>query len=508
MDLIRTRFKTLNDPMPSRNSSTAANTGFAYWMKRVLEEVARAGTDFAPDPVHDLRVALRRCRSMGDGLAAIDPEPAWKAMKKAGKALFDSLGELRDVQVMAEWVQKLGSPDDPETKALLNLLAHRERAHKLLAANVLHDFDMRQWRKWGRELPRRAARVKRGSIVFKHLALERWTTAYGLHRRALKNRSQVAWHELRIGVKRFRYIVENFLPQQHRLWSDDLKEVQDLLGDVHDLDVLWATAMEVNAFAGEESRNRWQAIVREARHKRIARYEEKTVGPLSLWRAWRTQLPREDQIQAAAMARMKLWASFLDPDFDHSQRVAVLADQLYEGLNKVGLNVSNGEHDARRVLRAAALMHDVGRGRREKDHHRISYRLIRRMAPPLGWTAPDLQLAAVVARFHRGALPQSRHNLLRELAPSDKGLVVRLAGVLRFANAFDGVGEHRAPSLQVEQKGGTLVVSAPGYSPWSANAEKISSARHLLELVLRKPILVKPLKSTRSRAARTQAKSR
>ena len=69
-------------------------------MNRVLKEVERAGTDLAPDPVHDLRVALRRCRSMGDGLSAIDPNPSWKSMKKAGKALFDSLGELRDVQVM------------------------------------------------------------------------------------------------------------------------------------------------------------------------------------------------------------------------------------------------------------------------------------------------------------------------------------------------------------------------------------------------------------------------
>ena len=76
-------------------------------MLRVLEECEHVSADFAADPVHDLRVSLRRCRSLADGLMALDPDPNWKAMKKAGKRLFQRLGDLRDVQVMMEWVEKL-----------------------------------------------------------------------------------------------------------------------------------------------------------------------------------------------------------------------------------------------------------------------------------------------------------------------------------------------------------------------------------------------------------------
>ena len=95
---------------------------------------------------------------------------------------------------------------------MLKILQARETQQKRDARAALEEFDRKQWRQWSNSLPQRAARIRLGSGVFKHLALERWTTARQLHTVALRNRSQVAWHTLRIGIKRFRYIVENFLP--------------------------------------------------------------------------------------------------------------------------------------------------------------------------------------------------------------------------------------------------------------------------------------------------------
>ena len=36
------------------------------------------------------------------------PDRDWKAMKKAGKKLFQRLGALRDVQIMMEWIEEAG----------------------------------------------------------------------------------------------------------------------------------------------------------------------------------------------------------------------------------------------------------------------------------------------------------------------------------------------------------------------------------------------------------------
>ena len=114
-------------PKPAR---TKPKLGLLAWMERVLVECDRAAVGFEADPVHDLRVALRRCRSLADGLMAMDPDSSWKDMKKAGKKLFQALGDLRDMQVMQEWIEKLGDAGDPVTVKLLNHVHAREAAAK------------------------------------------------------------------------------------------------------------------------------------------------------------------------------------------------------------------------------------------------------------------------------------------------------------------------------------------------------------------------------------------
>ena len=110
--------------LPADNTAEK-KAGLAYWANRVLEESDKASQDFAADPVHDLRVAIRRCRSMADGFLTIDPDPAWKQMKKLGKGLFASLGDLRDTQVMIEWVSKLSDENDPVRHVLLQTLQQK-----------------------------------------------------------------------------------------------------------------------------------------------------------------------------------------------------------------------------------------------------------------------------------------------------------------------------------------------------------------------------------------------
>jgi hypothetical protein len=307
----------------------------------------------------------------------------------------------------------------------------------------------------------------------------------------MRSPSQAAWHRLRIGLKRFRYIVENFLPLQHETWSDDLKELQDLLGEVHDLDVLWATALAVNAFPDQETRLRWHRRILEERNRRIQTYKEKTVGKSALWPLWRAELPHGNQIRSLALRRLKLWASLLDPDVKHAAHVARLARQLYDSLPaRRGAGGSHAE-DERAILQLAALLHDVGLSEKGKGHHKVSHKLIRTLKPPLGWSAGDMSLAGIVARYHRGALPRAGQKALLGLTSRQRQVAVRLAGILRLANAFDADHTGRIQRIEAGQQNGFLIIAARGYDSRSRTAERIAGARHLLETIYHSPILVK-----------------
>jgi len=466
-------------------------SGLGYWMQDVLIQCEKAAPGFGSEPVHDLRTALRRCRSMAGGLMVFDPDPAWRRMKRAGRQLFRSLGALRDTHVMAEWIDKLAPEDDAAGHTFKEFLRSLEEKLKATATMALQEFDSRQWNTWSRELPLRAARIPLDSPIFAQVALERWHQARVLHRRALRNRTQVAFHDLRVGIKRFRYTIENFLPRMHQSWGSDLKHLQDVLGDVHDLDVLWHTAVSLNIFPNPTSRSEWRDHIFQLRLERLQEYRKKMVGSGSLWQAWRSELPRAEDLRSTGLQRLKIWAEFLDPNVSHSKHVMDLALQLFDGLSVNGYQEDKRE-SYRQILQVAALLHDVGHAKVSRGHHKESARLIRRLQPPSGWTAEELRIASLVARYHRGALPRETQKSFSVLPESERWLVQFLGGILRLACACDHKHDRQIHRVQVESSQPILTVRAEGYAGSTSLAEHLAAARHLLEIACQRPVFVVP----------------
>lgn len=107
-----------------------------------------------------------------------------------------------------------------------------------------------------------------------------------------------------------------------------------------------------------------------------------------------------------------------------------------------------------------------------------------------------MELAAVVARYHRGALPGPRRKTLQRLEPPDRRIAVQLAGVLRLANALD-LRNGSEPALRVAVRDRAVMVHSAGYSALDRSAEEVAAARHLLETVLQRPVLVRGMRVAR-----------
>jgi CHAD domain-containing protein len=266
---------------------TVKSIGLGVWMDRALDRAAKIEPRWRPNDIHQLRVAFRRSRTMAEALSQVDPSTEWRKTKKRSRELFHALGDVRDTQVTREWVRKLAPVRDSARVHLVRVLSQREKKQKKAASKALQNFDRKHWRKLRRKLDRKSAFFPLESVVFQRIALARLSEAYNLYEHARKRRSAVAWHQTRIGIKRFRYVVENFLPQRYALWEKDLKRFQDLLGEVHDLDVLRALIRREGKQLDKPSMERWIGKIEAARKIRLTEFQGKSESANSPWHVWR-----------------------------------------------------------------------------------------------------------------------------------------------------------------------------------------------------------------------------
>lgn len=469
------------------NRGSKPHIGLLHWAKRAVAELKKVGSSFEADPVHDLRVAIRRCRSIAEGLRTIDPSPDWKQFRDLGKPLFAALGELRDTQVMQEWISSLTSESDPLRANIAATLSNREREQKRAAHDALKQFAVKRWLKMAEDLDDRTRRLLPGSRVFQHLALERWIDAHNLHETAMRTHQDADLHQLRIGIKRFRYTAENFLPDQHKRWSKDLKHKQDLLGEVHDLDVL---RNEITRHAGPPaSLGQLHSRIREERERRVREYESRMTGPETLWSVWREGLPSGRDLSLAINAKLRYWSRVLDPKPGHSRRVAQMSVSLWRGLGReLGWLL---DRRAPVLLRASALLHNIGANKHKKKRESFQTKMVSKLSVPVGWSAEEMRIVRLVSHYSHGPLPSVADEEFSRLADLDRERVMKLAGIVRLADALEhsGVAESNP---QVHLEANSLTVLAANLDLFSPSAMDIAAARHLLEIAVGRPILVRP----------------
>jgi CHAD domain-containing protein len=471
--------------------SRAEHRGLAYWMERVPKELEKMHSAPDTDAVHDLRVAIRRCRSVAAVMEEVDPDASWKEMRKYPRKLFRALGELRDTQVLEEWIVALSTEGDPIRTRLLSEFTKKEKELNEEAARVSAKFDPKTWKKYERALRRRARLVPTDSLAAEGLALERLEAAKELHAQALRTGRPEAWHELRIGVKKFRYTIESLLPAQYEVWGEDLKRVQDLLGEVHDLSVLSAKIEQVATVEVQESKDAWKERLASETHNRLETYRELTLGKTNLLQEWRAGLPQGDRLDAAAMARLRVTMRALDKNVQRSGQVSSLAMRLYDGLGRAHAAPVFGNGRLRKVMRAAARVHGIGSGLDSKKPEKAARDFLMDMEVPAGWGAEDWRLMATIVRYHRGVQPQEKHKGFAELNEEEQGKVCACAGILRLARVLRKCGVESTVGVKVEKSVDAVIIRVPGLIDTEETAAEIAAGKHLLETCIGCPLILK-----------------
>ena len=125
----------------------------------------------------------------------------------------------------------------------------------------------------------------------------------------------------------------------------------------------------------------------------------------------------------------------MDDDPEHSSHSAKLALRLFDELERLGL-VDLGDQN-RELLEASALLANVGLFVSHDKHHKHTYYVIRNSDHLAGFTDHEIELIALVARYHRKSAPRLSHPEFAALTHDQQQVVRALAGILRIAIALD-----------------------------------------------------------------------
>ena len=168
---------------------------------------------------------------------------------------------------------------------------------------------------------------------------------------------------------------------------------------------------------------------------------------------------------------------------EHAQQVIRVALALFDQSRAV-----HGLTDREREwLEYAALLHDVGGLISYARHHRHSYYLIKN-GDLRGFHPDEIEVIALVARYHRRGTPKRSHDEYASLSSSLRKTVRTLSSILRVAESLDRSHAQAITGLELRDRGDDVLLVV--HTATDAELEVWATNRHLqpFEKLLGKPV--------------------
>ena len=169
---------------------------------------------------------------------------------------------------------------------------------------------------------------------------------------------------------------------------------------------------------------------------------------------------------------------FTDARLVHGEHVAKLCHHLFTELQDLhGMT----KHDAM-LLQVAAILHEVGTFVSPRAHHKHSEYIILN-SEIFGLDRLDINMIAMISRYHRHSGPRIDHPNYRDLDTVDRIRVAKLSALLRVADALERTHDQRVHEIIVRRDDRRLRLSLPGLNDAAVERLAMASKADLFEQV-------------------------
>lgn len=188
----------------------------------------------------------------------------------------------------------------------------------------------------------------------------------------------------------------------------------------------------------------------------------------------RVQGEFQEQIRASALALGQKY--FFERN--HAERVTAHALYLFDHLaSEHGLDIHS-----RLLLEVAAILHDIGKYINVSGHHKHAEYIVQ-SSEVFGLGMHDIRIISNVVRYHRKALPSRAHGNFTSLPREDRLTVMKLAALLRVADALDTSHTESVLSIELEKGPEEFVLRCRSHGSIAAEQHSLSIKGNLFEEV-------------------------
>ena len=162
----------------------------------------------------------------------------------------------------------------------------------------------------------------------------------------------------------------------------------------------------------------------------------------------------------------------------HCRQTAWIALALFDQL----MPIHSLDDDDRLALELGANLHDIGWPEGQANHHKTAFKIIRKVKGII----PDDRIrlmAALIARYHRGPDPDTKHSRFGKLSADDRKAVEFMSSLMRIADGldWDHVGNVKSIACETDEEKVTLRCSAQ--DPTEAEKIRVLEKGNLFEKI-------------------------